>query len=83
MRSVRRWTRPPLANPGSARGRLGGARAGEPCLEIQVIQARHIAEADDAAMTRMEAEMSRAGAGGARRARTGSQAAASGGTGND
>ena len=33
------------------------ARAGMAVLEVQVIQARHIAESDEAAMTQMEAEM--------------------------
>jgi hypothetical protein len=52
------------------RSTAGAARAQKPCcpdaliakgvealLEIQVLQARHIAESDEAAMTRMEAEM--------------------------
>jgi hypothetical protein len=44
--------------PPSGEGALEAARCQAAILEIQVIQARHIAEADEAGMARMEAEMS-------------------------
>jgi hypothetical protein len=46
------------ALPNRIRAEALASQAGAAMLEIQVIEARHIAEPDDAAMTQMEAEMS-------------------------
>lgn len=48
---------PVAKGPGTAEAALETARCRAAILEIQVIQARHIAEADEAAMTRMEGQM--------------------------
>jgi hypothetical protein len=54
-------TLPPLARPGDRpRVEALSARATASVLGIQVIQARHIAESDDQAMTKMEEQMAQA-----------------------